>query len=78
VISLVLLEEQDIFVEHLREWLPKHRDSWVWINKDKYKFYKSYEEAIEDANNNGFIKGPVFIEEVKEGYQIGLFPGRIF
>jgi len=73
-----MMKEQKFFFDHLNEWLPKHEEEWVWVDGEKTSFYKTYEEAIEDAHKKGFTEGPIFIEEIVEGYQLRLFPGRIY
>jgi len=72
------MKEQDIFVKSLKNWLPEHNNEWVWINRDEVSFHTTYEEAISSAHAKGYTKGPVFIEEIIDGYQIRMFPGRVF
>jgi len=71
------MKEQYLFVSSLKNWLPEHSNEWVWINKDEVKFYNTYEEAIGNAHAKGYTKDPVFIEEIIEGYQMRMFPGRV-
>ena len=71
-----LMKEQTIFVNHLPKWLPEFKQQWVWINGTEINFSNSYEEARECAHREGYLKDLVFIEEIVEGYQLGLFPGK--
>jgi len=77
-IYIPLVTEQQVFVDNLTEWLPKREEQWVWINGQNINFYKTYEEAIESVHKEGNTQGPVFVEEIIKGYQLKLFPGRIF
>jgi len=71
------MKEQEIYAKNISKWLPNHKEHWVWINGEEVMFYERYGDAIEDAHRNGYTKGPVFIEEIIEGYQMRMFPGRV-
>lgn len=73
-----LMYEQTVFVNNLHEWLHDHSERWVWISGKTVKFYNTYTEAINSAHKEGFIKEPIFIEEIVEGYQLKLFPGQAY
>jgi len=73
-----LMKEQEFFASNLNSWLPDHSSEWVWVNGNEFSFHKTYKEAIESAHTAGYIKEAIFIEEVSEGYQTIMFPGRIF
>ena len=66
-----LVKEQNIYVDHIEDWLSSRSHQWVWINRNKINFYGTYVEAIEDAHKQGFTKDPVFIEEIVKDYYWG-------
>lgn len=73
-----LMYEQTIFVNNLPELLSDPSKWWVWISGKTVKFYNTYTEAIGSSHKEGFFKEPIFIEEVVEGYQLKLFPGKAY
>ena len=72
--ALVLEQEYNFFLSHLKEFSQNHLHEFVLIKGEQLVgFFNSYEKALRDGLTRFGTQTPFFIEEVKEKEEVHYF-----